>query len=93
MEELSFKRRGPINVHCDSTSAIKLANNPAYCENTKHVEADCHFLWEKIEKEDMLLIQVCAEDLFANSLTKVVNKANLHHVFSKLGVLNIYAPA
>lgn len=93
MEELSFKRGGPINVYCDSTSAIKLANNPVYRENTKHVEADCHFLWEKIEEEEMSLIQVCAEDLLANFLTKAVNEANLHHVFSKLGMLNIYAPA
>lgn len=44
----------------------------------------------KIEKEDVLLIQVSTEDQLADFLTKAVNKTKLHHVLSKLFIVNIY---
>ena len=53
LEELGFKQCSLMNVYSDSTLAIKLANNPVYHEKTKHAEVDCHFIREKIEKEDV----------------------------------------
>lgn len=55
LDELGFKQDGPMHIYSDSTSTIKLANNPVYHDKTKHVEVDCHFIKENIEK-DVLLI-------------------------------------
>ena len=76
-----------------SKSAIKLANNPVYHVKTKHVEADYHFIHEKIEKEDVVSVQIPTEKQLADFLTKVVNKAKFHFVLSKLGIVNIHEPA
>lgn len=39
LEELGFKQGGHITLHCDSDSAIKLANNPAYNERRTYDSA------------------------------------------------------
>lgn len=93
LEELGFKQGDPMDPYSDSISAIKLANYLVYHDKTNHVEIDCHFSREKIEKEDVLLLQVHTEDRLADFLTKAVNKAKLHHVWSKLGIVSIYEPA
>ena len=50
MAELGFKQGGPMNLYFDSTSAIKLSNNPVFHEKEKHVEIDYHVIREKIKK-------------------------------------------
>ena len=49
-------------IFSDSTSAIKLADIPVYHDKTKHVKVDGHLIREKIENEDVLLIQVPTEN-------------------------------
>ena len=70
LDELGFKQDGSMHIYSDSTSAIKLANNPVYHDKTKNVEVDCHFIRETVEKEDVLLIQLSTEDQLADFLTK-----------------------
>ena len=41
---------GPIPIHFDSLSAIKLAANPVYHARTIHVGMDCHFIRDEIIK-------------------------------------------
>ena len=83
-----------MHIYFDSTSAIKLGNNLVYHDKKNHVEVDCYFIREKkIEKEDVLLIQVSTEDQLVDFLTKAFNKAKLHFVMSKLSIVNIYALA
>lgn len=41
--------------HCYSTSIINVAKDPIDHEQTKHVGVDCHFMGEKIIKEESKL--------------------------------------
>ena len=72
-----FQQGGAMLIYSDSSSATKLANNPDYHEKTKHVAVDWYFINEKIEKQDVLLVQVPTKDQLADFLTKAINKTKL----------------
>ncbi|TMW88500.1 hypothetical protein EJD97_018495 [Solanum chilense] len=46
--ELGVKITTPVNMICDSKTAIKIAANPIFHERTKHFDIDCHFVQERI---------------------------------------------
>lgn len=47
-KELGVEVHLPIDLYCDSNTAIQIASNPIFHEHTKHIDIDCHFVREKI---------------------------------------------
>jgi len=46
LSKLGFSQAKPTPLHVDNTSAIQIATNPVYHKRTKHIEVDCHSVWE-----------------------------------------------
>lgn len=40
----------PMQLLCDNTTAIHIANNPIYHDIIKHIEADSHYIREKVNE-------------------------------------------
>jgi hypothetical protein len=49
LSELKVLKAGHVNVWCDNTSAISIANNPVQHDRTKHIEIDRFFIKEKLD--------------------------------------------
>ena len=50
LNELKAEVHLPVQIYSDSKSVILLASNPVYCELTKHIKIDCHFIREKLQQ-------------------------------------------
>lgn len=70
-----------------------IAKNSVYHEWAERVEVDCHFIKDKVVKKRIRLAYEKTDDELADFLTKAVAEKLVSDVLSKLGVVNVYAPA
>ena len=88
--DLGVKIHMPILVFSDSKSAIQLAANLVFHERTKHIEIDCHFIKEKIQKGIIQTEHVRTDHQLADILTKGLGHTKHDFLLSKLGVFNLF---
>lgn len=39
----------PIQIFCDNKVSIYIDSNPVFYEWIKHIDVDCHFVWENLQ--------------------------------------------
>eukprot|EP00268_Persea_americana_P058420 TRINITY_DN70637_c0_g1_i1.p1 TRINITY_DN70637_c0_g1~~TRINITY_DN70637_c0_g1_i1.p1 ORF type:complete len:219 (+),score=27.04 TRINITY_DN70637_c0_g1_i1:370-1026(+) len=62
MEMLGKKQNMPTIVHCDSSSAIKLAKNPVMHGRSKHIDIRFHFLRELTKAGTVEMVHCNSQD-------------------------------
>lgn len=55
MRELGFICIRRMLLHCDNNSTLHIATNLVYHEWTKHIEVNCHFIYRKVAREEIVL--------------------------------------
>ena len=59
----------------------------------RHIEVNCHFIWEKIQEHLICTGYVKTGELLADLFTKALNGYSVNYLCNKLGMIDIYAPA
>ncbi|GJZ81783.1 hypothetical protein Tco_0646777 [Tanacetum coccineum] len=62
----------PINMYCDNTGAIDIANESGITKGARHFRAKVHYLRKVIEYGDIKLENFHTYDNLANTFTKVL---------------------
>lgn len=89
LTELRFSQQQPTLLHADNTSAIQIAANPVYHERTRHIEVDCHSIWEAYDRRFINLPHVSTSIQIVNIFTKTLTRQRHNFLLGKLMLVDL----
>ena len=73
-------------IKTDNQSTIKLAYNPVFHKNTKHIDTQFHFVREKLQSKEILVEYCKTSDNMADIFTKPLGRVKFELFRRMLGV-------
>ena len=91
LQGLHVKHVKPTLMYCDNQATLHIAANPVFHERSKHIEADCHVVRNKILEGKLKTFYVSTKDQLADVFTKALGAESFLKLIKRLGVINIFA--
>ncbi|KAG9458225.1 hypothetical protein H6P81_002733 [Aristolochia fimbriata] len=84
LEDMGIQPTVPMKLFCDNQEAIHIASNLVFLERTKHIEVDCHFVCEIMQKK-IITTHVPSLNQDADIFSKALGKYRFFCILNNLG--------
>jgi hypothetical protein len=86
LQDVGKEQKEPTMIKCDNQSSINLAKNPIFHARTNHVDAQFHFVREKLQSNEITLMYCNTSENVADIFTKPLGKIKFELFREMLGV-------
>ena len=91
LDELKISYTTPIIIRCDNRSAISIAHDPVYYDQTKYVNIDRFYIQDHLEQGVLKTEHVTSEEQCAYIFTKGLPTKMMQYLIFKLGMKSIHS--
>jgi len=74
-------------IMCDNQSCIKLSENPVFHDRLKHINIQCHFVRDYVQRGAVQLSYTPTGEQVADILTKVLGRTKFDYFREKMGMV------
>ncbi|XP_074322794.1 secreted RxLR effector protein 161-like [Apium graveolens] len=86
LSKITGEEVGPVTLYIDNNSAIDLAKNPVFNGRSKHIDIRYHFIWERVERKEIIIKHINSELQRAYIMTKGLTTVKFERMRRLLGV-------